>query len=754
AYIANARTGVTTNNGAGDIVISATERASIHSLAMAASVAAGFGGTAGVGVAGAGADATNVVLTKANAHVDSSKLSSVKDVRISSLMTGATLFSLPSSLTAAELTTHARMDKKQALAASADLAAVTAERATAIAAVDTKLRAAFTGANALAAGDIQVVALDATTKPDVAWDITGATAWQVIDADHKVYNLSTVNGSIEVSKPVISAQVISAAIAAGGGGAAGVAASVGVSLARNLIGLGLDQGATISGVSSDALSFTAPHGRQTGDAVVYQNGTGTPISGLVATTTYYCIVVDASTMKLASTAAEAANRTAISLSLPAATSVASDAIGFAVDHGFAAGQPVVYRNTDSTKPAIPNLVSGQTYYVVAVNGTSMKLSTSPLDGNGDGVVTLAEKEASIKPITLGTPSAFANHVFLPAGGMKLVPRLAAEVRSYVSDSSITATGALTQTAVDAATIDASAFAGSAAASLGGAAGVSLGGAGASITNRIFTRVEAAIDGDGASGISAGSIALRAADTSTITSSAGAAAVAAALGGAVGVSVAVGVGLAENTIANIIDARITNADQGVKATTGGITIAADSRSMIATTAWAAAVSLAGGGAVGVSGAGAGISAENRVTNTVLAHADASKLDIVTTGQSLSILATEASSLSAVGVAAALSAAVGGGAGVAIGVGGGTARNVIANTVKASTSNASINNSPSAAATKGSGSITIRATANETAQVQLVGAAGAVAIGTAAVAGAAAVAVTENHHRCPIDRNTDS
>ncbi|MEN9664766.1 MAG: hypothetical protein RLZZ326_1129, partial [Planctomycetota bacterium] len=496
-----------------------------------------------------------------------------------------------------------------------------------------------------------------------------------------------------------------------------------------------------SGVAGDTLSFTAAHGRQTGDAVLYQNGTGTQVSGLVPNTTYFCILVDASTMRLARSAADALAATAISLSLPAAASVAANTVGFAVEHGFAAGQAVVYRSTDATMAPIPGLVSGQTYYVIEGTGKAMRLSSSPLDGNGDGIVTQAEKNASLVPITLLTPLALANHVFLPAGGLKLIPRLAAEVRSYVSDSSIAATGALTQTAVNAATIDASAFAGSAAASLGGAAGVSLGGAGASITNRIFTRVEAAIDGDGATGISVGSVSLKATDASTITSSAGAAAVAAALGGAAGVSVAVGVGLAENTIANVIDARIKTANQGVKATTGGIMIAADSRSMIATTAWAAAVSAAGGGAVGVSGAGAGIGVENRVTNTVLAHADSSNLDIVSTGQSLSILATEASSLSAVGVAAALSAAVGGGAGIAIGVGGGTARNVIANTVKAFTSDAKINTAATAATT-GSGSITIRATANETAKLQLVGAAGAVAVGFAAVAGAAAVAITEN------------
>ncbi|MEN9665533.1 MAG: hypothetical protein RLZZ326_1896, partial [Planctomycetota bacterium] len=746
AFITNADTGITTTSpSTGDIVISATERASIHSLAMAASVAAGFGGAAGIGVAGAGAEATNVVLTKANSYVNVSKLTSARNVSISSLSTGATLFTLPTALTAADLTSHARMDKKLALAASADSIPVLGERAATIAPIDTKLRAAFSAAGSpLAAGDIQMMALDGTSAAEQAWNITSASAWQVIDADHHVFNLSlnAATGAIAVSKPVISAQVISAAMGVGSG-AAGVGAAIGASLARNLIGLGLDQAATISTVSSNQLTFTQSHGRLTGEPMLYQNGTGTPINGLVPGTTYYCIRVNDTTMKLARTAPEAFAGSAIALSLPAAAGVLAGSVVFGSGHGFAANQPVVYVNTDSSKAAIPGLVSGRTYYVIpsSTSGTLMQLSASPLDGNADGVVTLPEKIASFTPIALLTPSAAANHSFLPAGGIKLIPQLAMQVRSYVNNSSITAVGALTQTAVANASIDAAAYAGSAAASAGGAAGVSLGGAGATISNKIFTRVEAAIDGDGAAGITAGSVSLRATDASTITSSAGAAAVAAAIGGLAGVSVAVGVGLSENIISNTIDARIINADQGVKATTGSITLAADSRSLISATAWAAAVAAAAGGLVGISGAGAGIGAVNSVANTVLAHIEASKIDILATNQNLSILATEASSLSALGVAAALAAAVGGGAGVAIGVGGGTATNIVANTVKAYTSAATINTS-SSAATTGSGSITISASATETAKLQLIGAAGSVAVGLAAVAGAAAVAVAEN------------
>ncbi|MDA8435110.1 MAG: hypothetical protein M0Z98_03915, partial [Actinomycetales bacterium] len=62
AYIANADTGVTTTSASdGDIVVATSGAASIAALAAAASVAVG-GGLAGVGVSGAGAQATNVIL--------------------------------------------------------------------------------------------------------------------------------------------------------------------------------------------------------------------------------------------------------------------------------------------------------------------------------------------------------------------------------------------------------------------------------------------------------------------------------------------------------------------------------------------------------------------------------------------------------------------------------------------------------------------------------------------------------------------
>lgn len=65
--------------------------------------------------------------------------------------------------------------------------------------------------------------------------------------------------------------------------------------------------------ASDAITLTA-HGLSTGNKVNYTDGGGTQIVGLVDTTDYYVIKVDANTIKLATTAANAYAGTAIAIS--------------------------------------------------------------------------------------------------------------------------------------------------------------------------------------------------------------------------------------------------------------------------------------------------------------------------------------------------------------------------------------------------------------------------------------------------------
>ena len=72
ASIGKVASGVT--GTAGDVQLTAESTASIESLAVAASLAASGGSIAAVAISGAGADATNVILTRTNAFVVDSKV--------------------------------------------------------------------------------------------------------------------------------------------------------------------------------------------------------------------------------------------------------------------------------------------------------------------------------------------------------------------------------------------------------------------------------------------------------------------------------------------------------------------------------------------------------------------------------------------------------------------------------------------------------------------------------------------------------
>jgi hypothetical protein len=69
-----------------------------------------------------------------------------------------------------------------------------------------------------------------------------------------------------------------------------------------------------SGVNTSTEVITyAGHGLSAGEAVKYYNGGGTTLAGLTTATTYYAIIVDANTFKLATSAANATAGTAINL---------------------------------------------------------------------------------------------------------------------------------------------------------------------------------------------------------------------------------------------------------------------------------------------------------------------------------------------------------------------------------------------------------------------------------------------------------
>ncbi|MGD8418835.1 MAG: hypothetical protein PVJ78_00250, partial [Gammaproteobacteria bacterium] len=200
----------------------------------------------------------------------------------------------------------------------------------------------------------------------------------------------------------------------------------------------------------------------------------------------------------------------------------------------------------------------------------------------------------------------------------------AEIRAYISDSSILASGALSADAINSARIDAFVLAASASIAGGGVAGIGLSGSGVDTTNRISMDVMSFIDGDGSGGIIAESLALSADDTSKVSATAASVSLAAGFAGTVGVSISIGVALAENTISNNVWSYIVNADTGVVATGGDVSVEAVEDAAIDADAVAASFSVAIGGIAGVALSGAGADATNIINNVVRAYIDDSNV----------------------------------------------------------------------------------------------------------------------------------
>ncbi|MEZ6090103.1 MAG: hypothetical protein R3C05_19165 [Pirellulaceae bacterium] len=248
-----------------------------------------------------------------------------------------------------------------------------------------------------------------------------------------------------------------------------------------------------------------------------------------------------------------------------------------------------------------------------------------------------------------------------------------EIKAFVEDSSIDATGILSADAIADQTIGSTVFAGSVAIAVGGTGGVAASGAGVSSTNKIGADVKAFISGDGADGIRASGVTLRADDLSTISAFAGAASIAGAVGGTGAIALSVGVALARNEISNEVEASINGASslESTSAATG-VQIVALENATIFSQAIAASLAAAIGGTAGggVSGAGA------ESTNVILTNTNAfvQQSDIVSAGVVDIDAANRAAITAQVG---ALSAAVGAGGtgGLGVSIGASVARNLI-------------------------------------------------------------------------------
>ena len=141
--------------------------------------------------------------------------------------------------------------------------------------------------------------------------------------------------------------------------------------------------------TNDTLTITG-HGFVTGDRITYSAGGGTLLAGLTDGSTYYAIREDANTLKLASTAANAAAGTQLDLtstgndsqtfSGPQPIKVPTSSVSTSTNavtmtaHGYVTGDVVTYRANGGT--AVAGLADATAYHVIRIDANTFKLATS------------------------------------------------------------------------------------------------------------------------------------------------------------------------------------------------------------------------------------------------------------------------------------------------------------------------------------------------------------------------------------------
>jgi hypothetical protein len=149
--------------------------------------------------------------------------------------------------------------------------------------------------------------------------------------------------------------------------------------------------------SEDTL-YIQNHGLVSGQAVRYSNGGGTTIPGLTNNTTYFVFVVDASTIKLATTRALTtfANITAAGTGTQSLLVTSLDYANNTITapaHGFLQGELVQYDSRGQT--VIAGLTTATPYYVIFIDADNIKLATTPENATAQIAVDITDSPAGV-----------------------------------------------------------------------------------------------------------------------------------------------------------------------------------------------------------------------------------------------------------------------------------------------------------------------------------------------------------------------
>ena len=633
ASIKNATKGLTTSTGA--VSLSSETNATIKALSVAASIAAGGGGTAGITISGAGAAAINTILTKTNAFISSSNVASAGAVTLSAKSGGTIDAKIAAvsvsaggggtagvgvSIGAAVANNYIGYDgstrKPAEVQAYIQNSSVNAKGALSLTALNNATIIAGVGAGSAAVSGGGTAGVAASGSGVGTENRIATLVKAFIDGDGATGIQSTAATLSAKDSSTITADAGAASVAASFGGTAGVSVSIGVSIAQNLISNEVEASIknAAKGLTTGAVSLTSETN---------------------------------ATIKAVSVAA-------------------SIAAGFGGTAGVSvsgAGAAAVNTILTKTNAFIANSIISSTGVATlsATNTASIdaKIVAASVSASGGGTAGVG--------VSIG--AAVANNYI----GYDGDTRKPSEVQAYIQNSSLTSGGALSLSAIDAATINAFIFSGSAAISGGGTAGVAASGSGVSTENKVATVVKAFIDGDGATGIQATQATLTAKDSSTIKAEAGAASLSIAGSGTASVAGSIGVSLARNLVTSEVLAYIKNADSTLRTTTGNVDISA-TNDKASITAVSAAASLAAGvsGTAGVGVSGAGAESTNLIGTKTNAFIEDS---VINSKGAVSLNAKNNSEIKATVIAASVALGASATAGVGVSIGVAVARNLI-------------------------------------------------------------------------------
>ena len=346
---------------------------------------------------------------------------------------------------------------------------------------------------------------------------------------------------------------------------------------------------------SNVITFNNAPGFNTGDEVVYHNGSGSnqSVGGLTDGNTYYVIKINDFTIQLASTAANAASGNddvtlnfsqatgsghSLTPTLPAEAqsfgssdvtteNAASDEIQVAGDPGWHTGDAVIYQNGAGSNQSIGGLTDGQTYFIIKLDATHIKLAATLADALDN------------QPVFLTSTGTGTNHSLVIKLSQVTLAGVTVPLPTAISGQLVSVT-------------------------IGGAgSGEGLAFAGALSLNFVRMNVDAHISGSSVVQ-AAGDVDVLASDTSKIGSGAGSLAL--SFGGGVSVNASVGVNDIQNSVnANVEGSKVTS-------TLGAVDVAATER--------AQDVNVVVGGAAGfsVGNSFGGSLGFNFIKNTVDAH----------------------------------------------------------------------------------------------------------------------------------------